>query len=83
MTIKAGLNRLTEMIKKGDPYSTNIASLFDNGSRQLNSCAGVLAGICLAILLIAYADVKMQILANSSNVPILQPPLHHHFTDDF
>ena len=71
MTVKSGFDSLIETVKKSDPYSQNINNLFDNGSWKLNSCVGVLAGICLTVLVILYAHVKMQILLDYSYVPIL------------
>ena len=51
-----------EKVKKADAFGQNFSFVFDNHKSKMQSLFGVIAGVCMVILLLTYAGLKLQVM---------------------
>ena len=80
---KSSCSSLLEVVKKTDPYSTDLTMSFGNGKRSLKSWFGVITGLFLTAIIVFYAFIKLDVLLNYQDITIMEPILRNHFNDSF
>ena len=83
MASKSSLQRLGEIVKKGDLYPKEFDFTFDNGSRSLKSWVGVLAGAIMSTIILVYGMHKLQILLSYGEVTLMEPIVRHYFDETY